>query len=169
MKRHLKRALELPFVLLAAAVVFVEETLLRYLGLAMAALAKWPPLARLEGRLRRLPPWGALLVFAAPSVLVIPIKLAAVWFAINDRYALAILSLAIGKMLATALVARLYQVLRPTLLQIPSYRRIETWLFAWRDRLYTFVRTLPAWRRAVAVVQQTRAWLRDLVFRASSR
>src|SRR5438105_12736064 len=39
----LKRALELLLMPLAAAVVFVEDVLLHYLGLAMAALAKWPP------------------------------------------------------------------------------------------------------------------------------
>ena len=113
-KRHLKYALELLFVPIAAAIVFIEETLLHYLGLAMAAIAKWPPVARLEAWLRGLPPWGALLAFVAPSLLVIPIKLSAVWFAFHHRYGLSLASVVVGKMLATALVARLYQVLRPT-------------------------------------------------------
>ena len=62
MKRHLKYALELLFVPIAAAIVFIEETLLHYLGLAMAAIAKWPPVARLEAWLRGLPPWAASLL-----------------------------------------------------------------------------------------------------------
>ena len=89
-KRHLKYALELLFVPIAAAIVFIEETLLHYLGLAMAAIAKWPPVARLEAWLRGLPPWGALLAFVAPSLLVIPIKLSAVWFALHHRYGLSL-------------------------------------------------------------------------------
>ena len=169
MKRHLKYALELLFVPIAAAIVFVEETLLHYLGLAMAAIAKWPPVARLEAWLRSLPPWGALLAFVAPSLLVIPIKLSAVWFAFHHHYGLSALSLVIGKMLATALVARLYQVLRPTLVKMQWYLRAETCLFAWRDRLYAFVRSLPAWQRAKALVQRVRLWLREMVFPASSR
>ena len=72
-------------------------------------------------------------------------------------------------MLATALVARLYQVLRPTLITMPWYLRAETWLFDWRDRLYAFVRALPAWQRATALVQRVRLWMREMVFRASSR
>ena len=115
MKRHLKYALELLFVPIAAAIVFIEETLLHYLGLAMAAMAKWPPVARLEAWLRGLPPLAALLAFAAPSLLVVPVKLSAVWFAFHHRYGLSALSVVIGKMLATALIARLYQILRPTL------------------------------------------------------
>jgi hypothetical protein len=168
-KRHLKYALELLFVPIAAAIVFIEETLLHYLGLAMAAIAKWPPVARLEAWLRGLPPWGALLAFIAPSLLVIPIKLSAVWFAFHHHYGLSALSLVIGKMLATALVARLYQVLRPTLVKMPWYLRAETWVFGWRDRLYAFVRALPAWQRAKAMIQNARRWMREMVFGASSR
>ena len=169
MKRHLKYALELLFVPIAAAIVFIEETLLHYLGLAMAAIAKWPPVARLEAWLRGLPPWGALLAFVTPSLLVVPIKLSAVWFAFHHRYGLSALSVVIGKMLATALIARLYQVLRPTLVKMPWYLSAETWLFDWRDRLYAFVQALPAWQRAKALVQRVRLWMRELVFGASSR
>lgn len=163
MKRHLKYALELLFVPIAAAIVFIEETLLRYLGRAMAAIAGWPPVARLEAWLRGLPPWAALLAFAAPSLLVIPIKLSAVWFAFHHRYGLSALSIVIGKMLATALVARLYQVLRPTLVKMPWYLGAETWLFDWRDRLYAFVQALPAWQKVQAIVRQARQWLRELL------
>lgn len=169
MKHHLKYALELLFVPIAAAIVFIEDTLLHYLGLAMAAIAKWPAVAALEAWLRRLPPWAALLAFVAPSLLVIPIKLSAVWFAFNHQYGLSAASIVVGKMLATALVARLYAVLRPTLARMAWYVRAETWLFDWRDRLYAFVRALPAWQRATALVQRVRRWLREMVFRASSR
>lgn len=169
MKRHLKYALELLLLPVAATIVFIEETLLRYLGLAMASLAKWPPVARLEAWLRSLPPWLALLVFVAPSFLVIPIKLSAVWFAFHHRYGLSLASIVIGKMLATALVARLYQVLRPTLVRMAWYLRAETWLFDWRDRLYASVRALAAWQKAMALIHRVRRWMREMVFRVSSR
>ncbi len=169
MKRHLKYALELLFVPIAAAIIFFEQVLLHYLGLAMAAIARWPPLARLEVWLRGLPPWAALLAFVTPSLLVIPVKLSAVWFALNHRYGLSLASVVIGKMLATALVARLYQVLRPTLIKMAWYLKAETWLFDWRDRLYAFVRALPAWQKAAALVKRMRLWMREMVFGASSR
>ena len=112
---------------------------------------------------------GAVLVFVAPSLLVVPIKLSAVWFAFHHRYSLAVASLVVGKILATALVARLYQVLRPTLVTIGWYRRAETWVFAWRDRLYAFVRALPAWQQATAMVRRTRHWMREMVFGTAPR
>lgn len=163
MTRHLKRALELAFIPLAAAIVFFEEVLLHYLGVAMAAFGRWPPVARLERWLAGLPPWAALLAFVAPSTLVLPVKIAAVFFALQGRLGLAAASIAVGKVLATALVARLYQVLRPTLVTMPWFRPSETWLFTWRDRLYAFVRALPAWQRATAMLQRARLWLAELV------
>jgi len=169
MKPHLKRALELLFVPVAAAIVFVEDVLLHYLGVAMAALARWPPVARLEAWLAGLPPWAALAVFVAPSALVLPVKLAAVWFALQGKFILAAASVAIGKIVATALVARLYKVLRPTLLRLSWYLRAETWLFDWRDRLYAFVRALPAWQAAKALVRRAKVWLVQLVSGTASR
>lgn len=169
MKHHLKRALELLFVPIAAAIVFVEDVLLHYLGVAMAALARWPPVARLEAWLAGLPPWAALAVFVAPSTLVLPVKLAAVWFALQGKFVLAAVAIGIGKIVATALVARLYKVLRPTLLRLSWYLRAETWLFDWRDRLYAFVRALPAWQAAKALIRRARLWLAELVSGAAPR
>lgn len=169
MKRHLKRALEILFVPIAAAIVFFEEVLLHYLGMAMAAIARLPWIARLEAWLAQLPPWAALIAFVAPSTIVLPVKLAAVWFAVQGKFALATVSIIVGKMVATALVARLYKVLRPTLLKLSWYLRAETWVFTWRDRIYGFVRSLPAWQAAVSISRQAKAWLATLVSRAPSR
>jgi hypothetical protein len=162
-KRHLKRALELVLVPLAAAWVFLEETLLHYMALAMAAIGRWPPVARLEGWLRTLPPWAAVFTFLAPMVLLFPVKLAAIWFAVHHEFGLALTSLVVGKIVTTALVARLYGLLRPTLVTMPWYRRSEDWVFAFRDRVYAFVRALPAWQKARAIVQRVRAWVRSVV------
>ncbi len=169
MKHDLKRALELAFIPLAAAIFFVEEVLLRYLGVAMAAFGRLPLVARFERWLAGLPPWAALLAFVAPSTLVLPVKLAAVFFALQGRFGLAAASVALGKVLATALLARLYQVLRPTLVTMPWFLASETWLFTWRDRLYAFVRALPAWQKMKALVLRLRSWLAELVSGAAPR
>ena len=169
MKRHLKRALELLLVPVAAAIVFFEDVLLHYLGLAMAAIARWPPIARVETWLAGLPPWAALIAFVAPSTLVLPVKLAAVWFAMQGKFVLATGAIVLGKVVATALVARLYKILRPTLLQLSWYLRAETWLFDFRDRVYGFVRALSAWQAAATAIRRAKAWLVELVSGVTSR
>lgn len=162
-RRHLKRLLELILVPLAAAYIFLEETLLHYMGLAMAAIGRWPPIARLEAWLRTLPPWAALPTFLAPIVLLLPVKLAALWFAVQGHYAWSLASLLFGKAVTTALIARLYGLLRPALVTMPWYLRAESRVFAFRDRVYAFVQALPAWQMARALVQQARTWLRAVI------
>jgi hypothetical protein len=163
MKQHLKRALQMALVPLAAAIVFFEQTLIRYLNKVTAALAAWPPIARLEARLARLPPYGALLTFVAPSILLLPIKFAAFWFGVHGHYSAALASVIVGKLLATAIVARLYRVLRPTLMTIGWFAWADTRFFAWRDRAYAFVKAMPAWQTAAALVRAARARMTELV------
>jgi hypothetical protein len=163
MKQHLKRALEIAIVPLAAAIVFFEQTLIKYLNAAMAAVARWPPIAKLEARLVRLPPYAALAAFVTPSILILPIKLAALWFATMGRFGLALASVIVGKMLATAILARLYRILRPTLMTIPWFARLDTWFFYWRDEAYAFVRSLPAWQKATEIARRMRVRMAALV------
>ena len=163
MKQHLKRALQIALVPVAAAIVFFEQTLIRYLNMVTAAIAGWPPIARLEAWLVRLPPYWALLTFAAPSILILPVKLSAFWFGMHHRYGLALASVILGKLLATAILARLYRILRPSLMTIPWFAWADTRFFAWRDRAYAFVKSLPAWQKAQAMVQAARARMTELV------
>jgi hypothetical protein len=163
MKQHLKRTLELVIVPLAAAIVFLEQTLIKYLNAAMAAVARWPPIAKLEAWLVQLPPYAALTAFVAPSILILPIKLIALWFAAMGQYGLALATLVVGKMLGTAVLARLYRILRPRLMTIPWFATVDTWFFYWRDQAYAFVKSLPAWRHVTALVQRLRVRIAALV------
>jgi hypothetical protein len=163
MKQHFKRALQIALLPIAAAIVFFEQTLIRYLNRITAAIAGWPPIARLESWLVRLPPYGALLTFVTPSLLILPIKLSAFWFGMHHRYGLALGSVILGKLLATAILARLYRVLRPTLMGIGWFAWADTKFFAWRDRAYAFVKSLPAWQKAQAMVQAARTRMTELV------
>ncbi len=169
MKQHLKRALEIATVPLAAAIVFFEQTLIKYLNVAMAAVARWPPIAKLEAWLVQLPPYAALAAFAAPSILILPIKLITLWCAATGRYELALATLIAGKMLGTAVLARLYRILRPRLMTIPWFARVDTWVFYWRDQAYAFVKSLPAWKRMAVLVQQLRARIAELVSGLTAR
>jgi len=162
MKQHLKRALEIVIVPLAAAIVFFEQTLIACLNAAMAAVARWPPVAKVEARLVRLPPYAALAAFVAPSILILPIKLIALWFAAMGHYGMALGAVIAGKMLGTAVLARLYRILRPTLMTIPWFARLDTRFFYWRDQAYAFVRSLGPWQKTRAIVQQVRARLAEL-------
>jgi hypothetical protein len=163
MNPRLKRGLELLLVPIAAAIVFFEQVLIKYLNVAMAAFARLPWIARFEAWLETLPPWGAFVAFIGPSALILPVKLSAVWFVMHGYYTTAVVVVIAAKLVATALLARLYRILRPTLMTIGWYARVDTWFFTWRDWIYAFVRALPAWQKARELVQGVRSWLRALV------
>jgi hypothetical protein len=163
MKPRLKHALELLIVPLAAAVVFFEQVLIGMLNTITAVVARWTPIALMEAWLRKQPPWVAFIAFVMPSILILPIKFSALYFAAHHRFGVAIAAVVIGKMLATAIVARLYVVLRPTLMTIGWFARADTWFFFWRDKAYAFVRALPPWQKAKAMIDRTRLWLAELV------
>jgi hypothetical protein len=163
MKQHLKRALQLVLVPLAATIVFIEQTLIRYLNVVTAAVAAWPPIARLETWLVRLPPYWALLTFTTPSILILPVKVAAFWFGMHGRYGLALASVILGKLLGTAILARLYAILRPKLMTIPWFAWADTKFFTWRDRAYAFVKSLPAWQMVQTMIRAARIRVMELV------
>src|SRR5436309_1132309 len=158
MNQHLKRALEIAVVPIAAAVVFVEQVLIRYLNRMMVAVARWPPIAQLEAWLTTLPAWAAVLAFAAPSIIILPVKVSALWFAAHHRFVLAGSAVVLGKLLATAILARLYRILRPTLMTLRWFAWADTKFFTWRDWAYAFVRSLPAWQQAKGIAERARAW-----------
>ena len=162
-KPKLKRALEHVFVPIAAAVIFIEQVLIKYLNIGMAAFARLPWVSRFEAWLLTLPPYGALATFAAPSILILPVKISAFWFGLRGHYGLAFASVLAGKILATAILARLYRILRPKLMTIAWFAWADTHFFLWRDRAYAYVRSLPSWQAAKALIERSRAWLAELV------
>lgn len=162
-KQQLKYALEVIVVPFAAAIVLIEQILIRYLNFVTAAFARWAPIAWLEARLVRLPPWAAVLVFAGPSILILPIKLSALYFGAHRHYCWALAAVIFGKVLATAIVARLYRILRPTLLSLGWFAWADHRFFHWRDWAYDFVRSLPAWRKAVELIERVKSRLMVLV------
>src|SRR5689334_16830173 len=118
MKATLKKILAAPFVFLAAIFVLLEDWLWDDLLRLMAALGRLPVLRQIETLIASLPPYPALAVFAVPSLLLIPVKLAAVWLLAHGQHVLG-LGIVIGaKVVGTALAARIYSLTEKKLLLI---------------------------------------------------
>jgi hypothetical protein len=169
MRRLLKRLLTPPLVVVAALLMLLEETLIAWLQRLMAALARLAWVARLEARAARLPPYPAMVLFLLPSLVLFPVKIVALWLLAHGQVLLGGVILVLGKVVGTALAARIYKVLHPTLATLAWFVRAETWVFGWRDRLYAAVKAMPAWQAAAALVRQTKDWLHDAVRRLRAR
>lgn len=151
--KWLRRGLRAVFLSLAAVVLFIEEVGWRPLTAWMARLASWPPLGRLEARIRQVRPFTALLLFLVPAVLLFPVKLLALWFIHLGRASLGIAVIVLAKVLGTALVGRLFVLTEPQLMHYSWFARALAWWRATKLRVKAWLlessvwRALQGWRR----------------------
>lgn len=133
---------------------------------SLSALVGWvtrlPILAWLERRIRALPPWGALLMFGVPALALLPVKLGAL-FLFSRGHAVWGLGLLLGAKLAgTAVLARLFHLTQPALMQLPWFARWYPRWKTWKDGLLARVRDSAPWRAARRVKTRVRSWWRRL-------
>ncbi|VWX63371.1 conserved membrane hypothetical protein [Burkholderiales bacterium 8X] len=128
-----------------------------------ARLARLPIWARVEQWLRSLPPWGAVLVFFVPVLMLLPVKLLGL-FLLGRGHPGAALGLLVGaKLVGTAIVARLFQLVEPALMRIPLFARWYPRWKGWKDEVLAVVRASAAWRVAGAIRARARRWWRRQV------
>src|SRR5262245_26354954 len=131
-----------------ALLILLEEWGWQPLADLLGRLARWHPWARLETAIARLPPYAALVVFALPSALLLPLKFLALFLIAKGQLILAGLLFAAAKVGATALVARLFMLTRPALMQIGWFAWGYEAFIPWKHALEPYVRSSYVWRVA---------------------
>jgi hypothetical protein len=152
--------------ILLAAIILFEEWGWRPLSAALARLAEINAVARLEMRVRSLPPWPALAVFLVPSVLFLPLKLLALWLIAGGHAVGAMLLFAFAKVAGTALFARIFQLVQPALMQLRWFSRLYNWFMPWKAAIVAHARQTKVWQAGVAMKHRVKAaakaaWLRS--------
>ena len=142
---------------LIAVIVLFEEWGWEPLSQLIARLARLRLWAWIERGIRQLPPWAALLLFAAPMLALLPVKLAALYLFANGKPATGVTLLLAAKLLGTALLARLFQLTQPALMQLRWFARWYPRWKAWKDRLIAGVRRSPPWLAARRLKDEARA------------
>lgn len=134
------------FQILLALVVIFEEWGWQPLAQLAARIARWEPIARVEALIVRLPPYPALFVFAAPSMLLLPLKLASLWLIANGYVVWATLLFAFAKVAGTAFLARLFQLTKPALMQLAWFAHLYGIFIPWKDEMLASLRASRPWR-----------------------
>lgn len=148
----------------AALVLLFAEWGYEPLAAALARLSRFLVFARLEAWMVSLPPYGALALFAAPAVCLLPIKLVALYLLATGHAVLALGLIIAAKVAGTAVVARIYMLVRPQLMEIDWFRSAHDKLIPWQERMFDEIRSSAAWRagRIVRVEVKrgvNRAWI----------
>jgi hypothetical protein len=162
--QRLKALLMLPIALL----LLFEEWGWEPLKRVMAWVMRWPPLAWLERGISRLPPYAALLVFLAPTLLLLPVKLAALWLIGQGQAVLGLVVIVVAKIAGTALIARLFHLTQPALMKLGWFARFYGAWSLWKEALFARVRASWAWRAGRVVKKRVVQRWRRLTRTASS-
>jgi len=132
-------------VILALIIVF-EEWGWRPLADLLGRLARWRPWAIVEAAIIRLPPYAAFIIFVLPTALLLPLKFLALFLIARGQIFLATLLFIAAKVVATALIARLYILTEPALMQIGWFAWGHDTLMPWKEALTARVRSSWVWR-----------------------
>jgi hypothetical protein len=132
-----------PFI---ALFLLFEEWGWEPLAALLQRLARMPVWAWCERKITQLPPWGALLVLLVPAVALFPIKLLALLLLRHGQFVLGFTVLIAAKLIGTALVARLFQLTQPALMQFAWFAHWYPRWKAWKDRLMDYVRASAVWQ-----------------------
>ena len=142
----LHRLAQGPLVLLAVIVVVLEATVWRWLTALGRVLARLAPFAALERLVARLSPRMVVAVFALPFLAFIPLlKFGEIWLFLHGHVVLGVLLLVGAKVVGVAFSARLFEIARPKMLQVPAF----AWAYGHAVRLWAachaLLESLPAW------------------------
>jgi hypothetical protein len=157
----LKRVLAAPFVLIAAIIVLFEEWLWDDLQRIAAAIGRLPLFRQIESFISGLPPYAALAFFAAPSLLLIPLKLAALYFIAHGQPLLGLTTVIAAKIAGTALVARIFVLTQPNLMRIGWFEWLYTRFIDFKIRLHEAIKATSLYRAAHRLHLRMRAALAE--------
>jgi hypothetical protein len=145
---------------LFASLLLFEEWGWEPLAALFARLARLPVWAVLERKIAQLPPSGAILVFAVPMLTLLPVKLLALYLFGKGQTVLGLVLLLSAKLGGTAIMARLFQLTHPALMQL----RWFAWWYprwkAWKDGVLEEVRRSALWRSVQEFKHAAKLWWR---------
>jgi hypothetical protein len=143
---------------LGVLLMLAEEFIWQGLKALMARLGRLPLVARLEDRIRALPPLGAAVMFLAPGAALLPFKLAAVWAMANGHVLWGLVVLIAAKLTATALFARVYTLCEPTLMTVAWFVRLHGWISGAKAWAHEKLESWAVWRLARRSVARAKLW-----------
>lgn len=129
--------------LLGMAFVLFEEVLWGVTGGIMRLFSRFAPIAWIEDRIRRLSPILALPLFVLPWLIMLPVKLGALWWIAKGRVLGGTLMFIFGEAFGVAFLARLYELCRPALHRWPWFVAIERLLLRWTQWAHDILYRLP--------------------------
>ena len=120
-KTWMRKALTLPLMVLAAALILFEDFVWNKITLLVGLVSRWRLVARLERWVLTRDRTTTLALFAIPISALIPIKLIAVYLIVSGHVTVGILVIIAAKLIGTAISARLFMIAKPKLMTFETF------------------------------------------------
>lgn len=154
--RKLTRVIFAPFVWLAAIIFLIEEAIWDWTAAMMARLGAICAVHAIEKRIAALPARWAFLAFILPSAIFVPAKLLGVHAIATGHWLTGTSVFLAAKIAGFALFSRIFNLTRPTLMQLDWFARVYAWIMHYRNRIHAF---LDSWQAYQHVKQRLRAMI----------
>jgi hypothetical protein len=89
--------------------------------------------ARIAAAIEGLPPYPTLLVFFFPIIFLFPLKLLGLWMLAHGFWMAAVAALVLAKVVSIGVMAFIFELTKPKLLQLPWFRWLYDHMLIWRD------------------------------------
>lgn len=159
--RTLRRILTAPLYAVAAIIVLIEDWLWDDLQRIAAFIGHLPVFRQVEALIVRAPRGVALLLFLIPSLVLIPVKLLALYFISGGHALLGLATIIAAKIAGTALVARLFTITKPKLLTFAWFRWLYERIVAFKSRVYTAIRSSVVYQSVYSALTRLRAGFKE--------
>ena len=131
---------------LIALLVLFEEWGWDPLKKLLSWVSRLPLLRQLERWIVSLPSYAALAVLLVPSLLLLPVKLLALWLMARGMVLAGGMVIVAAKLAGTALVAYLFGLTQPALMRLAWFERIYHRWTGWKTYWLAQVRQSWVWR-----------------------
>ena len=165
MRDTLKRALLLPFEILVAALLLVDEVARPVYRPLIRWVARLKVVARLEAAVRPLPRGVILILLAVPFAVAEPLKILGLFWIGTGRITAGVATLVFAYAASFLLVERVYHAGREKLLTIAWFAAVIGFIVQVRDALLARIRATRLWSAAATVARGVRAGVARLLGR----
>lgn len=161
MEQRLKRLLTPPFIILAALLLWFWEWLWEPLERFMAMIGRWPLLRLVETWIAGAPRYVALACFIIPGAVLLPFKLVGLYFIGHGAAFLGICTFLAAKVVGTALVAHIFTLTKPQLMEIAWFARAYGAVIRFRAYVFDTLHRHPLYQRTRATLLALRQKVRS--------
>jgi len=132
-----------PFLILLALVFLFEAWLWRHLAPIVGSVVARIPWAAFKANLaaaiERLPPYPTFLVFLIPVIILLPLKIVGFWMLAHGFWLAAMAVLFLAKVVSLGVMAFIFDLTRPKLLQLSWFRWFYDHMIVWLAKAHELV------------------------------